>query len=177
MSETEGRTGLTPETVATYLAVVHRFAMVASPRGIEPEDIAQEAMVRILEHIDRFDERLGSLDGWMWRIVLNLARDAERAARRKHVLVGRLTARDRTVAAERSPESIVLDRVRDRDLLTAVRCLPGRYRILIGLRYGAGLRSDEIAELLGVTRMAVVKATRRALDRLRIQLPDVEVAK
>ena len=175
MSETEGRTGLTPETLAAYLTVVHRFAMVASPRGIEPEDVAQEAMVRILEHIDRFDERLGSLDGWMWRIVLNLARDAERAARRKHVLAGRLAARDRTVAAERSPESIVLDRVRDRDLLTAVRCLPRRYRVLIGLRYGAGLRSEEIAAVLGATRMAVVKATRRALDRLRSQLSEMEV--
>jgi DNA-directed RNA polymerase specialized sigma subunit len=42
--------------------------------------------------------------------------------------------------------------------------------MFIAFRYGAGLRSGEVADLLGTTRMAVVKGTRRALDQLRIEL-------
>lgn len=165
---------LTPEVVAEHLILVHRFAVVASPRGIEPEDLAQEAMVRVLERVDHFDARRGSFAAWMWRIVLNLARDADRGARRTDALVGRLAARDNGAATGRSAESIALDQLRDQDLILAVRGLPGRYRGLIGLRYGAGLSSAEIADLRGTTRMAVVKAIRRALDRLRAELTERE---
>jgi RNA polymerase sigma factor (sigma-70 family) len=129
---------LTAEPVAAHLTLVHRFAVVASPRGIEPEDLAQEAMVRVLERVDHFDARRGSFGAWMWRIVLHLARDADRGARRTDALVGRLAARDHGAATGRSAESIALDQLRDQDLIIAVRGLPGRYRGLIGLRYARG---------------------------------------
>jgi RNA polymerase sigma-70 factor (ECF subfamily) len=132
-------------------------------------------MVRVLERVDRFDLRRGSFDAWMWRIVLNLARDAGRIARRTELLMTQLAVHDRGIATEPSPETIALDQMRDRSLIDAVRGLPRRYRTLIALRYGAGLRSEEIADLLGTTRMAVVKATRRALDRLRSELKELEV--
>jgi RNA polymerase sigma factor (sigma-70 family) len=67
-------------------------------------------------------------------------------------------------------EASVFRRPRDRELIEAVRRLPRRCRSVMALRYGAGLSSAEIAGALGTTRMAVVKATRRALDRLRTEL-------
>lgn len=171
----EERADLTAEALAArYLSRVHRFAVMVSPRGADPEDLAQQAMLKALEALERFDPERGTLDGWLWRIVVNVAHDAGRIAWRREFLVERLTARNSTASATASAEVLALNRLRDRELIEAVRRLPRRYRTLIALRYGAGLGSVEIAELLGTTRMAVVKATRRALDRLRRDLADME---
>jgi RNA polymerase sigma-70 factor (ECF subfamily) len=163
-----------PDSAAETFAAAHlprvlRFAVMVSPPGTDPEDLAQEAMVRALAHLDRFDPARGTADAWLWRIVVNLARDAGRLAGRTELLLERLASRAGGLA-EVSAETAALDHMRDQDLLEAVRRLPRRYRSLIALRYGAGLSSPEIAKLLGTTRMAVVKASGRALARLRTDL-------
>jgi RNA polymerase sigma-70 factor (ECF subfamily) len=154
---------------ATHLDRVLRFAVMVSPPGTDPEDVAQEAMVTALASLDRYDPARGSVDAWLWRIVVSRARDAGRAARRTQVLLDRFLVLAHRAPAE-TPEAVVLDRLRDQDLVAAVRRLPGRYRTVIALRYGAGLTFPEIAELLGTSRMAVVKALDRALNRLRKDL-------
>jgi RNA polymerase sigma-70 factor (ECF subfamily) len=137
--------------------------------------VAQDALVSALARLDRFDPSRGSLDGWLWRIVVSRARDAGRASRRTELLFDRAREVVRQAsAAEQSPESVVLDRLRDQDLIAAVRRLPRTHRTVVALRYGSGLSSPEIAELLGTTRMTVVKTTRRALDRLRKALEVVD---
>src|SRR5438105_6870958 len=110
---------------ATYLARVLRFALMVSPPGTDPEDVAQDAMVTALARLDRFEPSRGSLDGWLWRIVVSRARDAGRAARRAELLFDRVQAVvQQAPTTDRSPESVVLDRLRDQDLIAAVRRLP-----------------------------------------------------
>ncbi|MBO0836351.1 MAG: sigma-70 family RNA polymerase sigma factor, partial [Actinobacteria bacterium] len=140
-----------------------------SPPGTEPEDVAQEAMITALARLATFDPSRGSIEDWLWRIVVSRARDAGRATRRSGLLLERMLSL-RPQSAEPSPESLALERIRDQDLVAAVRCLPTRYRTVVALRYGAGLSSPEIAETLGTTSMAVKKVLRRALDRLRAGL-------
>jgi len=152
---------------ATYTERVHRFAVLVSPRTSDPDDLAQEALARVLARLDRYDPRRGAMEAWLWQIVLNLARDAGRAAGRSELLLGRLALHHGSGRAEASAESVALRRLEDDALVDAVRRLPRRYRTVIALRFGAGLRATEAAEVLGTTRMSVVHATRRALDRLR----------
>jgi len=154
---------------ALYLPRVLRFALMVSPPGAEPEDVAQEAMITALARLATFDPSRGSMEDWLWRIVVSRARDAGRAARRWELLLERLL-RLRLQTSAASPESLALQRIRDQDLVDALRRLPRRYRTIIALRYGAGLSSPEIADALGTTSMAVKKALRRALDRLRAGL-------
>ena len=159
--------------VETYLPRIHRFAAMVSPPGTSADDLTQEACVRAIERAQQFDPNRGALDAWLWRIVVNLARDAGRASRRSELLTARLMQRHRT-AASASPETLALEHLRSGDLLAAVRRLPRRHRTVIALRYGAGLTTVEIAECLGTTRMATAKALRRALDRLRADLAEPE---
>lgn len=161
------------ELAAAYLPRVHRYAVMVSPAA-DAEDLAQQAMIRAIERLPGFDPRRGSLDAWLWRIVVNLGRDAGRVARRRDLLVERLRSRPQVPSAEPSPEAVALDRIRDAELLAAVHRLAPRQRSLIALRYGAGLGAADIAVALGTTRMAVAKALRRALDRLRADLAAVE---
>ena len=159
--------------VDKYLPRVHRFAVMVSPPRADADDLAQEACVRALERVHQFDARRGTLDAWLWRIVVNLAKDAGRASRRSALLATRLAQRVGNAPAT-SPETVALSHIRDDALVAAVRRLPRRHRTVIALRYGAGLTTVEIAECLGTTRMATAKTLRRALDRLREDLGELE---
>ncbi len=102
----------------------HRFQPVHAP-GADPDDVAQDAMVAAITHLDRFDPSRGSMEAWLWRIVLNRGRDAGRVRLRNSLLlhrIGLLQRRDFTASA--FPESLVVDRMRDQKLLAAVRRSP-----------------------------------------------------
>lgn len=172
-SDAEARP-LSPDAlVASYASSVLRFAYMVSPPGMDPEDVAQEAMITALARLDKFDPSRGSVDAWLWRIVVSRAQDAGRAARRRELLVERIRLLGtRPGTHQACPEVLAMNRLTDERLLAAVRRLPRRYRTVIALRYGAGLSGPEAAWTLGVSRMAVVKATRRALDRLRNELEE-----
>src|SRR5438105_15871059 len=91
-----------------HLDRVLRFATLVSPPGTDPEDVAQEAMVAALARLDRFDPARGSVDAWLWRIVVNRARDAGRAARRSELLLERLRVlRHHDPTGDTSPEQVV----------------------------------------------------------------------
>lgn len=154
---------------ALYLPRVLRFALLVSPPSVDPEDVAQEAMITALTRLATFDPSRGSIEDWLWRIVVSRSRDAGRAARRWELLLERLLLL-RLQSAIASPESLALQRIRDQDLVEALRRLPRRYRTIVALRYGAGLSSPEVADALGTTSMAVKKALRRALNRVRADL-------
>lgn len=160
--------GWTAEAIVTiYFPLVHRFAVMVSPASSDAEDLAQDAMLLVLERLDQFDPLRGRMEPWLWGIVVNSARDAGRASRRRDFLIDRLIRERHADLRTRGVDEAALEAIRDRELLEAVRRLPRRYRTLVGLRYGAGMTSVETAAVLGITRMAVAKATRRALDRLR----------
>jgi RNA polymerase sigma-70 factor (ECF subfamily) len=138
--------------------------------GQDSEDLAQEALVKAIRNLANFDERKGSVDAWVWRIVLNSVRDAGRAARRQTALRDRLLARHAGADAADPVELAVLNRLRDQDLLAAVRRLPVRPRTIVALRFGAHLSNLEIADQLRMRPTAVSMALQRALRRLHRDL-------
>jgi RNA polymerase sigma-70 factor (ECF subfamily) len=165
---------LTPERLAeAYAPLVYRFsAMVSSDRS-QSEDLAQDALLRAMRALDRFDATKGTVDAWLWRIVVNLARDSGRAAGRWALVWGRLTALGTDEPWVETVESLVLHRLRNEELLEAVRALPRRHRTLVGLRFGAGLTYTEIGEQFGESPEAVKQATYRALAILRKHLEGI----
>ena len=160
---------VTPEWLAReYAPVVYRFCAMVCGNRADADDMAQDALLRAMRHLGRFDPRRGSMEAWLWRIVVNLARDAGRAARRSETYWERLTARRE--AAAPSAEEQAIDRLQDAEVLAAVRRLPRRYRTLVALRFGADLGYGEIAALTGGSAQAAKQATYRALAALRTQL-------
>lgn len=160
--------------VNACLPRIRRFAAMVSPPGTDPDDLAQDACLRAIERAAQYDPRRGTVEAWVWRIAINLGRDAGRLARRSEVLIGSIAFGHGNRPAV-SPETLALERIRDQDLVDAVRRLPRRYRTLIALRYGADLSVLDVARHMGLTRMATAKALRRALDRLRGDLAALEV--
>lgn len=158
------------EIAALYLPQVHRWAAMVCPPGADPEDLVQHAMLRAMEQVSHRVLRPETAEAWLWRVVTNAARDQGRFVRRSRMVLQRLVDHGDRSAASTSAEGLALDRLRDEDLIAAVRRLAPRYRRLIALRYGADLSPTEISQCVGGSRMAVAKALRRALDHLRADL-------
>jgi RNA polymerase sigma-70 factor (ECF subfamily) len=162
---------VTEQLLELYWERAYRFAAMITRNQHESADIAQEALLKVLRQLDRFDPGRGSFDSWLWRIVLNIARDAGRAASRQQALIERLQSLGR-IEEGPNAEVVALQHISDERLLGAVHRLRKLPRTLIALRFGAHLSYREIGEQMGMTEAAALMATRRALAFLR---KDVEL--
>ncbi len=131
------------ERFATYVGAV--TGIVGSRDAAR--DVVQEAFLRALTRSGRF--RGGSLEAWIWMIVLNRARDVRRRPR-----MGELE------------ESAVADETGGGALATAVLALPERRRTVVLLRHVAGLQNSEIATVLGISAGTVAATLSQARAEL-----------
>ena len=116
----------------------------------EAEDIAQSAFERALRGLTRFDPSKGQIDAWLWRIVVNVARDAGRTATRRRLLFERLVHFRVGTPTDRDD---IPSGIEAHELLEAVRGLTPLQRSVIALRYGADLDSPTLPRRL-VSRTA-----------------------
>jgi len=154
------------ELCERYADRVYRFAAMVSRGSGEAEELAQDALERAIRRVESFDAGRGSVDAWLWRIVVNASRDAGRVRTRRWLLLKKLEyeyTRDRDEATAPAID----DGIGDVDLLQAVRRLGQRDRALIALRFGGGLDHAGVGTALGMSPAAAGVAVRRALARLR----------
>ncbi len=164
---------MTPEALAQdYAQRVYRFACMLSRNRADSEDLAQEALLKAMRSLHRFDPSRGSFESWLWRIVVNVARDAGRASTRADALWERIVSRQLSDTAREEVDSLALRRLSDAHLLDEVTRLPRRYGSLIALRFGADLSYEEISQLLHENPAALRQTMRRALKALRIRLEE-----
>jgi RNA polymerase sigma-70 factor, ECF subfamily len=131
------------------------------------EEAVQEGFVRALRHQRRFDAR-GSLEGWLWRIVVNEARRRRSIEQR-----GPLSHLQVLESSPLTPSDS--NGHRDSGALEAIIVtLPERQRIALFLRYYADLDYQTIATVLGVESGTVAATLHAAHAALRRQLLEVE---
>jgi RNA polymerase sigma-70 factor (ECF subfamily) len=130
------------------------------------EDIAQEAFVAAVRHLDRFDRRR-RFAPWLYAIVSNRAIDWARAR----------AARQESAAAE-PPASAAPEPPRGRyseEVLAALRTLSPEHRAVVVLRYVLEFTPGEIARALELPRGTVNSRLRRGLDALETRLREAEL--
>lgn len=118
-------------------------------------DAVQEGFARALRASGQYSGR-GSLEGWVWRIVL------------------------RTALEQRPGGEVPLDAIdpvfvepeRDLALTEAVRALPARRRLVVFLRYFADLPYETIAEVLEVDAGTVGATLAQAKHALAVALEE-----
>jgi RNA polymerase sigma-70 factor, ECF subfamily len=117
----------------------------------DARDAAQEVYLRVFRHLGRF--RAGhDFHGWLYRITVNVCRDAVRRRRRGPVVNG--THADPGQPAE--AETALLEAERWNRLLEALAALPAKERAALVLRDLEGLTSEQVARALG-SRPATVR--------------------
>jgi RNA polymerase sigma-70 factor (ECF subfamily) len=99
----------------------------------------------------------GSLDGWLWKTMLNVCRHEQRRSRR--------------FSDEEPPQQAMNGHTTESPELRAlIAALPDQERHTLYLRYYADLSQNEIAEILGVRPGTVGAALNHARAKLRTAL-------
>jgi RNA polymerase sigma-70 factor, ECF subfamily len=126
------------------------------------EDIAQDALIRALAQLGKYDARR-PFGAWLRRIVVNQALNSIRKDRR---LTGLDDAALLAADAEGNWEP---------GLAAAVRDLPVDRRVVVTLRYGLDLTPAEIADAMDLPVGTVHSRLARALGDLRQRLEVTDV--
>lgn len=161
-TKTVGRRGRGASPAEIEAVYRHRFdqllrvcrAIVGSEEAAY--DAVQDGVARALRCRAKFAGR-GSLEGWIWRAVVNAARDARRAQSQDPVLGAAETA---------APEG---DSMGGRELIAG---LPERQRMVLFLRYFADMTYDAIAETLEISPGTVGATLNAAHATLRGRLEE-----
>jgi RNA polymerase sigma factor (sigma-70 family) len=125
----------------------------------EARDVVQEAFARALQARKDFRGE-GSLQASVWRIALRVALERRR--------------RDRKTPSEPLDPSLVQPE-RDPEFAAALRGLPPRKRLVVFLRYFAGLSYAEIAQVGGITEGTVAATLAQARAALLEELAAEEL--
>lgn len=148
-----------------YGAPVYNYFRFHVPLPDVAEDLTAETFLKVVRAAERFDPARGSAKAWILTVARNVLGDWRRRARlRQYVTLG--TMYDLVHEAP-SPEERLLREEEVGRLLDAVATLGEADRELIGLRYGSGLETAEVAQILGISEGSVRTRLWRALGKLR----------
>lgn len=135
---------------------LRRFAAVVAPREVDPDDLLQEAVARVLTK-HRLTE-LNQPGAYLRRTMVNLASNHRRHLARTRRAISRLGA-----SADPGPD------VYPSDVADLLR-LPPRERAVLYLSEVEGYRYAEIGSMLDCTEAAARKRALRARRRLQAAL-------
>jgi RNA polymerase sigma-70 factor (ECF subfamily) len=150
--------------VRAHLPTLRRLVAAAGIGDAhDRDDILQEVLIRLHRSLEtyRFDAPLTT---WMYRVARNAALDEFR--RRKRSRMRELRAY-RPQAESRNPEEAALDAVRIEELRRLFFQLKEKDRQLLVLKEREGLKTDQIADVLGIPPGTVKSRLARARNRAR----------
>ena len=142
---------------------VHALAWRMTGDASVAEDVAQEAMMRLWSHANRWQAGGPGVGAWLRRVATNLVFDRSRRPR----FVAEDAIPERADEAMSADEAMDAARLRDaaRD---AVMALPERQRAAIVLTYYEDLPNAEAADLLGLHIKAFESLLLRARSALKV---------
>jgi RNA polymerase sigma-70 factor (ECF subfamily) len=133
------------------------------------QDAAQEVFLRLHKYLGRFDE-VRSLKPWLYRVVVNVCRDAQRRDRRASLSLESLQEDGwlGETADSTDLEAGALRNEERRIVGEALRRLPEKERAALVLRDVEGLSTREVAEALGSTETTVRSQISRGRLKLKV---------
>jgi RNA polymerase sigma-70 factor (ECF subfamily) len=163
--------------VSRYLPVLYRMAhrYVGDPH--DAEDAVQDALLSAYKHLDQF-KGAARMTTWLTRIVTNSAlTKLRRRPRRPHFSLDERLADEEgyflsdTLADSRaSPETECIRSEMHRNLMQSVMGLSPLLREAVQLHDLGGLRTKEVADILGVPDGTVKARVSRARSKLKQQM-------
>jgi RNA polymerase sigma-70 factor, ECF subfamily len=144
---------------------VHAYVLGLLRDRAAAEDVTAAAFERAWRRRGSFDPRRGTERAWLFAIARNAALDELR--RRKRTAALAVDPEDPAAAAAFDGGEDDEAAARRATVRAAVAALPARERELVGLKFGAGLTTAEIAHVLGCSERAAAMRVHRAMTALR----------
>ena len=153
---------------------VYRLCYLVMRNEQDAEDMTQETFIRAFRALPRFEIRDGaSFEAWLYRISVNACRSR---MRRKwyQVLPWPEPAPQMVAEPEKQPDRVTMQGEHRDQVLEAIDTLGEKHRLVVILRYYAGLSNEEIAQTLGIPSGTVRSRLHIARNRLRKLLAEME---
>jgi len=158
MNEGSQRTGdSVHEVISAYAGMVYRLAYARTGNRADAEDVFQEVFLKYCAAGKEFASE-EHRKAWLIRATVNASADVFRSAWRRLV---------RTAAEVPETPAAPEKSARSEALMEALRRLPGRDRAVIFLYYYEEMRTEEIAEALGMKPSTVRSRLARARCKLK----------
>lgn len=157
------RSGATlAEIERVYRASFHNYLRVAGAIAGEnvAHDVVQDAFAAAVRTRSRWRAE-GPLEAWIWRVVVNRARDERRSS-------------SRAALVDEQPPVSSNGRGEGEDVRAALQGLAERQRLVLFLRYYADLDYRTIAHTLKVEEGTVGALLHAGRERLRVTLQEEE---
>jgi RNA polymerase sigma-70 factor (ECF subfamily) len=166
------------ELVSEHQRMVYQLSLNLLNDHNEALDLSQEVFLRVFRTIQTFRGH-SSLRTWIYRIVVNQARNRQRWWRRRHR--AQQVSLDQHIqdhgelaeTHDNGPDRLMGQKQLADRIRTALDRLPFDQKTAIVLREIDGLSYDEIGFSLGIAVGTVISRLARAREGLRAQLRDV----
>ncbi len=129
--------------VVNYSSMLMTVSRRYTPAGIGSDDVLQDAFINIFKHLQQYNPERGSLEGWMRRIVINMALKKLNKRSFTHE-----KPTDQFEDIQLHPN--VYNHLEAEDILQLIASLPDGYRQVFNLYAIEGYSHKEIAEMLGI---------------------------
>lgn len=155
------------ELYTLYFPRVYRYILARTSNVSDAEDLTEEVFLKMLNAIDRFVWREAPFSAWLFRIAHN----AVISQRRKNGSRGRpVPLTEALPIGTQGPEEAVETELSIREVMRAAEKLPEAQRMVISLRFAAGLSVAETAQALGKGQGNVKVIQHKAIVKLREML-------
>jgi RNA polymerase sigma-70 factor (ECF subfamily) len=150
-----------------YYDRIVRYIFVRIGDQSEAENLSGDVFLKALNSFDSYRGQGEQIRGWLFKIAHNLVVDyVRKVSKQKYVYIND----DMEIPDGSSIEEEVEKNFEVERLSKALKQLTPAQREVIGLRYFAGLSSDEVGKILGKGSGAVREMQRAAVESLRKQM-------
>ncbi len=158
---------LSADLYQQYAARLFAYAYQQIASREEAEDIVIETFLSVLQnkHFATFSEE--RQEAWLWTVIRNKVVDYRRRTLRRPSLPIAWLTEPLYADNEQGPEQISLKREEYARLNAIVETLPELQQEVLRLRFGHGLKCEEIAPVIKKSEGAVRMLLSRTLRRLR----------
>jgi RNA polymerase sigma-70 factor (ECF subfamily) len=145
-----------------YASQIHRY--IASRLGdpVLAEDVCGDVFVKVLESLDRYEDRGWPFSAWLYRIAYARTVDVMRQARRRPAI-----PLDETLLGTLDPpDEAIMTRVAYHEIKGVMSVLTSEQRLVLRLRFDEDRSLAEIAQSLGRSVGSIKALQHRGLARL-----------
>lgn len=132
------------------------------------EDLTSNVFEKAMRKMETYVQSKSPFEVWLFAIARNVVNDYFRSQRKNRYFS--LDTVMELVSRKKDPEGIVIKGETNDSLSKALNTLNPRERNIVALKFGAGLKNKEIAELLGMSESNVGVVLYRTMKILKNEM-------
>ncbi|OMC70336.1 RNA polymerase subunit sigma-24 [Paenibacillus odorifer] len=152
----------------TYYQRVYKYISYRINNHHVSEDICSQVFETVMCKYYSFSQEKSNFEVWLFAIVRNAVTDYFRAQKKRSYTS--LDSLLELIFPKPSPEELAIREDNNQALFKALSKLREKERNIIAMKYGAGLKNSEIAQIMGVSESNIGVVVYRSLKKLHISL-------